>query len=134
MRRPAHSCVASSSALIALSTALGVESLPAEDDSFEPVALPVERPLRFPVQDVYRFDERRIIVGRIESGIVRKGDKLTFSPSNRTATVTSIEIWDTAGTPLRWFQGALTASITGVTSGDTVSFATSAVTCDASAW
>jgi bifunctional enzyme CysN/CysC len=65
-------------------------------DTFEPAALPVERPLRFPVQDVYRFDERRIIVGRIESGIVRKGDKLVFSPSNRTATVTSIEKWNAA--------------------------------------
>ena len=63
-------------------------------DSFDPATLPVERPLRFPVQDVYRFDERRIIVGRIDSGIVRKGDKLVFSPSNRTATVTSIEKWN----------------------------------------
>ncbi|MFH1158195.1 MAG: adenylyl-sulfate kinase [Pseudomonadota bacterium] len=63
-------------------------------DSFEPIALPVERPLRFPVQDVYRFDERRIIAGRIESGIIRKGDKLVFSPSNRSATVVSIEKWN----------------------------------------
>lgn len=62
-------------------------------DAFEPIALPVERPLRFPVQDVYRFDERRIIIGRIESGILRKGDKLIFSPSGRTATVASIEKW-----------------------------------------
>ena len=65
-------------------------------DKFEPMAAPVERPLRFPVQDVYRFDERRIIVGRIESGIVRKGDKLVFSPSGRTATVVSIEKWNAA--------------------------------------
>ena len=62
-------------------------------DSFGPVTMPVERPLRFPVQDVYRFDEQRIIAGRVESGIIRKGDKLVFSPSNRTATVVSIEKW-----------------------------------------
>ncbi len=62
-------------------------------DTFEPVLPPVERPLRFPVQDVYRYDETRYIVGRLESGIVRKGDMLTFSPSGRTAKVVSIEKW-----------------------------------------
>lgn len=63
-------------------------------DIFEPVSAPVERPLRFPVQDVYRWDETRIIAGRIESGVVRKGDTLTFSPSNRQAKVVSIEKWN----------------------------------------
>ncbi len=62
-------------------------------DTFEPIAAPVERSLRFPVQDVYRWDETRIIAGRIESGVVRKGDVLTFSPSNRQAKVVSIEKW-----------------------------------------
>jgi bifunctional enzyme CysN/CysC len=62
-------------------------------DKFEPIAAPVERPLRFPVQDVYRYDEIRYIAGRIEAGVVRKGDTLTFSPSNRTAKVVSIEKW-----------------------------------------
>lgn len=62
-------------------------------DVFEPIAPPVERALRFPVQDVYRFDETRIIAGRIESGVIRKGDVLTFSPSNRQAKVVSIEKW-----------------------------------------
>lgn len=63
-------------------------------DTFEPVSAPVERSLRFPVQDVYRWDETRIIAGRIESGVVRKGDTLTFSPSNRQAKVVSIEKWN----------------------------------------
>lgn len=62
-------------------------------DVFEPIAAPVERPLRFPVQDVYRYDEIRYIAGRIEAGVIRKGDTLTFSPSNRTAKVVSIEKW-----------------------------------------
>jgi bifunctional enzyme CysN/CysC len=57
---------------------------------------PADRPLRLPVQDVYRFDARRIVVGRIESGRVRVGDTLLFSPSNKTATVASIEGWPTA--------------------------------------
>ena len=47
--------------------------------------------LRFPVQDVYKFDARRIIAGRITSGKVRVGDRLLFSPSNKSAIVKSIE-------------------------------------------
>ena len=27
-----------------------------------------DQPLRFPIQDVYRFDHRRILAGRVESG------------------------------------------------------------------
>lgn len=50
-------------------------------------------PLRFPIQDVYKFDERRILAGRIQSGSLRVGDKLLFSPSNKMAHVASIETW-----------------------------------------
>ena len=63
-------------------------------DGFHAQALPTELPLRLPVQDIYRFDERRIIAGRIESGTLRVGDKLTFSPNNKTAAVKSIESWN----------------------------------------
>ena len=63
-------------------------------DHFEPLSVPTDRPLRLPIQDVYKFDERRILVGRIETGILRVGDTLMFSPSNRTATVKSIEAWN----------------------------------------
>jgi len=62
-------------------------------DSFEVSSPPIARPLRFPVQDVYRYGEKRIIVGRIETGILRKGDTVLFSPANEEAEVTSIEIW-----------------------------------------
>lgn len=62
-------------------------------DSFEIAPSPVSLPLRFPVQDVYRFGERRIIVGRVETGVLRKGDTLRFSPGDETATVDSIEVW-----------------------------------------
>jgi len=49
--------------------------------------------LRFPVQDVYKFDERRIIAGRVESGVLRVGDDILISPSNQMAKVNSIETW-----------------------------------------
>ena len=52
-----------------------------------------EGPLRFPVQDVYKFDERRIVAGRIESGTLRVGDRLVFSPGGTTASVKRIERW-----------------------------------------
>ena len=62
-------------------------------DAFEYKERPTERPLRMPVQDVYKFDQRRIIAGRIESGTLSAGDEVIFSPSNKTATVKSIEAW-----------------------------------------
>ncbi len=54
-----------------------------------------DAPLRLPLQDVYKFDDRRIFAGRIESGRFKVGDELLFSPSNRTAHVASIEAWNT---------------------------------------
>ena len=62
-------------------------------DEFQVADLPLHQPLRFPVQDVYRFDERRILAGRVESGSIKVGDKLIFAPSNKTSTVKTIERW-----------------------------------------
>ncbi len=53
-----------------------------------------DKPLRFPVQDVYKFDARRILAGRIAAGRLRVGDRLVFSPSNKTAMVKSIEAFN----------------------------------------
>jgi bifunctional enzyme CysN/CysC len=63
-------------------------------DSFEPPKPVHDLPLRFPVQDVYRFDARRVIAGRIETGTLRVGDTLIFSPNNKTSVVASIETWN----------------------------------------
>jgi bifunctional enzyme CysN/CysC len=52
------------------------------------------QPLRFPIQDVYRFDHRRILAGRVEAGTLRAGDQLLFLPSGRTSVVRSIEGWN----------------------------------------
>jgi len=56
-------------------------------------------PLRLPIQDVYKFDERRILVGRVEAGTLRVGDSLLFSPSNRSARVATIESWGSTRAP-----------------------------------
>src|SRR3546814_6412101 len=66
-------------------------------DRLEAKPLPVELPLRFPIQDVYKFDERRILSGRIESGRISVGDQLLFSPSNTSARVRTIEAWSVDG-------------------------------------
>jgi len=62
-------------------------------DHFDSATAPDTRALRFPIQDVYRFEEKRILVGRVETGTVQKGDKLLFSPTNEEATVTDIQVW-----------------------------------------
>lgn len=51
------------------------------------------KPLRFSIQDVYKFDERRIIAGRIESGSLSVGDEIFISPSSKVTKVKSIEYW-----------------------------------------
>jgi bifunctional enzyme CysN/CysC len=63
-------------------------------DSFEPPRAVHELPLRFPIQDVYRFDDRRILAGRIETGTLRVGDSILFSPVDKLSTVASIERWN----------------------------------------
>ena len=62
-------------------------------DELEPTPSVVKQPLRFPVQDVYRVENRRVVVGRIESGTLRLGDRLLFSPRPKTARVATIERW-----------------------------------------
>ena len=65
-------------------------------DGFEATRPATELPLRLPVQDVFKFDHRRLVVGRIESGRVKVGDTLTFAPTGKSAKVASIEAWNAA--------------------------------------
>ncbi|MFG1347657.1 adenylyl-sulfate kinase [Xanthobacter autotrophicus DSM 431] len=62
-------------------------------DAFTAPPSLADQPLRFPIQAVYKFDERRILAGRIESGRLSVGDTLAFEPAGTTATVKSIEAW-----------------------------------------
>ena len=52
-------------------------------------------PLRFPVQDIYKFtesgDDRRIFAGTIETGTAQVGQAVTFWPSGKTSKIASIE-------------------------------------------
>ncbi|RAU21210.1 adenylyl-sulfate kinase [Paramagnetospirillum kuznetsovii] len=62
-------------------------------DGFEAAKPATDLALRFPVQDVYKFDQRRIIAGRIESGRLKVGDTLVFAPTGKSARIASIETW-----------------------------------------
>jgi len=54
---------------------------------------PVDLPLRLPVQDVYSITGIGTVpVGRVETGIMKVGDKVTFSPSGAGGEVKSIEM------------------------------------------
>lgn len=59
-----------------------------------------KKPFRFPVQDIYKFteegDDRRIIAGTAESGILREGDKVVFFPSDKSSRVKKIESFGAA--------------------------------------
>ena len=70
-------------------------------DGFQAHTVPLDQPLRFAVQDVYKFDERRILAGRVESGVLRVGDRLLFSPSNKITQVRSIEAWNSPAPPVQ---------------------------------
>ncbi len=61
---------------------------------FKKETAPSEQPLRFSVQDVYKFDARRIITGRITAGRLKVGDHLVFSPSNKRANIKSVEAFN----------------------------------------
>lgn len=63
-------------------------------DEFEVPKRQSGLPLRFPIQDVYRFDQRRILAGRIETGAIKTGDRIIFSPTNKASTVKTIERWN----------------------------------------
>jgi Rieske Fe-S protein len=49
-------------------------------------------------------------------------------------SIVGIEIWDTAGTPLRWFFGTWTGQPITVANGNTFQVAAAAVTADNTAW
>jgi bifunctional enzyme CysN/CysC len=73
-------------------------------DALEP-ARPLETlPLRLVVQAIYKFDDRRIVAGRIESGQLAAGDEIVIMPAGKIAKIKSVEGWPS--TPVTVPQGA----------------------------
>jgi sulfate adenylyltransferase large subunit/thioredoxin-dependent adenylylsulfate APS reductase len=68
-------------------------------DSFSTAHSASELPLRFPIQAIYKFDDRRIVAGRVESGRIAVGDRILVMPVGKPARVKSIEAWPTTVSP-----------------------------------
>ncbi len=64
-------------------------------DQFNSAKPSINKPFRMPVQGVYKFtnnnDDRRIIAGTIDSGIISSGDEVVFYPSGKKSIVNSLE-------------------------------------------
>lgn len=61
-------------------------------DTFKTKEPAVEKPLRFPIQDVYKIKDKRILVGRLEAGKIQKNGEIIFLPEEIKTKVQSIEI------------------------------------------
>jgi len=72
-------------------------------DQIQEPKRPNDRPLRIPLQDVYKIAGIGTVpVGRVETGIIKPGMNVTFAPSGVTTEVKSVEMHHTAlleGTP-----------------------------------
>jgi bifunctional enzyme CysN/CysC len=73
-------------------------------DALEPARPLGTLPLRLPVQAIYKFDDRRIVAGRIESGSLAAGDEIVIMPAGKIAKIRTVESWPV--TPLAGRQGA----------------------------
>jgi translation elongation factor EF-1 alpha len=62
-------------------------------DGIEPPSRPSDKPLRLPLQDVYKIGGIGTVpVGRVETGIIKAGMIVAFAPSNVTTEVKSVEM------------------------------------------
>ncbi len=61
-------------------------------DMLQPPPKPVDKPLRVPIQDVYAISGVGTVpVGRVETGVLKVGDRVVFMPPAKVGEVRSIE-------------------------------------------
>jgi translation elongation factor TU len=58
-------------------------------DNFTPLIIE-EKDMRFPVQDVYEMDGKPLFVGRVESGVLKKGEEVFVLPDQKKAKIMEI--------------------------------------------
>jgi elongation factor 1-alpha len=62
-------------------------------DAMETPTRPSDKPLRLPLQDVYKIGGIGTVpVGRVETGVIKPGMVVTFAPANLTTEVKSVEM------------------------------------------
>lgn len=68
------------------------------------------KPLRFPIQDIYEINGERLLVGRLESGIMKKSTRILILPSDQKARIKTIKIYGQAN-PFKVYAGQNTGII-----------------------
>merc|ERR1719323_2298814 len=62
-------------------------------DAINPPKRPIEKPLRLPLQDVYKIGGIGTVpVGRVETGVLKPGMTVKFTPSNLSSECKSVEM------------------------------------------
>merc|ERR1719364_19511 len=62
-------------------------------DMIKPPKRPIDKPLRLPLQDVYKIGGIGTVpVGRVETGAIKAGMVVTFAPAGVTTEVKSVEM------------------------------------------
>jgi len=84
-----------------------------------------DKALLFPIQDVYKIDKKRISVGRIESGVIKKNDRIKILPSGQTTMVNFVEKF------LEDTDKAIAGESIGITTSDSVFLDRGNVVCSA---
>jgi len=60
-------------------------------DTLENTLPPENKPLLFPVQDVYKIDDKRVNVGRVEAGTIGVDQEIKIMPGGETTKVKTVE-------------------------------------------
>ena len=79
--------------------------------------------LLFPIQDVYKIGDKRINVGRVESGVIEKGIEIKVLPAGQITEVNSIEKF------LEETDRAAASECIGITTSDTIFLERGNVVC-----
>jgi hypothetical protein len=70
--------------------------------------------------------------GAPSAGVATNSNAISWTAGAAWTAVVAIEVWDTAGTPLRYLQGSITSITLG--NGNTLTFAAASISADASQW
>jgi len=92
-----------------------------------------EKPLRFPIQDSYRIDGKKILVGRIESGRLVKGESLFLLPEKKKVIIKSIHKFIESEVTTASYEESIGISLQGkhrVERGDILTGNLSSMICD----
>jgi sulfate adenylyltransferase large subunit len=60
-------------------------------DTLQHIGKPQDAPLRFPLQDIYDLDGEKVLVGKLVSGTLNKGQEVIFHPCGKSAKIKEIK-------------------------------------------